>query len=94
MRISVKWYLPVICHFSSHYANKKKKCCSEPPYSGGYYNHAPVSHVPLWIYQGTDGGFVWITFMRPNSVTNSYTNYDTFINKKLIELKKKILQMA
>ena len=33
---------------------------------------------------GTDGGFVWITFMRPNSVTNSYTNYDTFINKKQI----------
>ena len=23
---------------------------------------------------GTDGGFVWITFMRPNSDTNSYTN--------------------
>ena len=23
---------------------------------------------------GTDGGFVWITFMRPNSVTNSITN--------------------
>ena len=22
----------------------------------------------------TDGGFVWITFMRPNSVTNSITN--------------------
>ena len=30
---------------------------------------------------GTDAGFVGITFMRPNSVTNSYTNYDTFINK-------------
>ena len=30
---------------------------------------------------GTDGGFVWITFKRPNPVTNSYTNYDTFINK-------------
>ena len=30
---------------------------------------------------GTDGGFVWITFMRPNSVTN----LDTFINKKQIE---------
>ena len=26
---------------------------------------------------GTDGGFVWITFMRPNSVTNSITNPDT-----------------
>ena len=26
---------------------------------------------------GTDGGFVWITFMRPNSVTNSVTNPDT-----------------
>ena len=23
---------------------------------------------------GTDGGFVWITFKRPNSVTNSVTN--------------------
>ena len=23
---------------------------------------------------GTDGGFVWITFMRPDSVTNSITN--------------------
>ena len=26
---------------------------------------------------GTDGVFVWITFMRPNSVTNSVTNPDT-----------------
>ena len=26
---------------------------------------------------GTDGGFVWITFMRPNSVTNSVTNPNT-----------------
>ena len=26
---------------------------------------------------GTDGGFVWITFKRPNSVTNSVTNTDT-----------------
>ena len=26
---------------------------------------------------GNDGGFVWITFMRPNSVTNSVTNPDT-----------------
>ena len=26
---------------------------------------------------GTDGGFVWITFKRPNSVTNSITNPDT-----------------
>ena len=33
---------------------------------------------------GTDAGFVGITFMRPNSFTNSYTNYDTFINKKQI----------
>ena len=23
---------------------------------------------------GNDGGFVWITFMRPNSVTNPDTN--------------------
>ena len=46
---------------------------------------------------GTDGGFVWITFKRPNSVTNSITNsdtnLDTFINKKQIE-PEKILQMA
>ena len=46
---------------------------------------------------GTDGGFVWITFKRPNSVTNSITNsdtnVDTFINKKQIE-PEKILQMA
>ena len=42
---------------------------------------------------GTDGGFVWITFMRPNSVTNSITNsvtnsdtnLDNYINKKQIE---------
>ena len=26
---------------------------------------------------GNDGGFVWITFMRPNSVTNSVTNPNT-----------------
>ena len=26
---------------------------------------------------GTDGGFVWITFMRPNSVTYSVTNPNT-----------------
>ena len=26
---------------------------------------------------GNDGVFVWITFMRPNSVTNSVTNPDT-----------------
>ena len=31
---------------------------------------------------GTDGGFVWITFMRPNSVTNSVTNPDTKPNTK------------
>ena len=38
---------------------------------------------------GTDGGFVWITFMRPNpvtnsitnSVTNSDTNLDTYIRE-------------
>lgn len=28
---------------------------------------------------GTDGAFVWITFKRPNSVTNSVTNSDTLI---------------
>ena len=31
---------------------------------------------------GTDGGFVWITFMRPNSVTNSITNPNTNPNTK------------
>lgn len=31
---------------------------------------------------GTDGGFVWITFMRPNSVTNPVTNSDTNPNTK------------
>ena len=31
---------------------------------------------------GTDGGFVWITFKRPNSVTNSVTNPDTNPNTK------------
>ena len=31
---------------------------------------------------GTDGGFVWITFMRPNSVTNSDTNHNTNHNTK------------
>ena len=29
---------------------------------------------------GTDGGFVWITFMHPNSVTNSVTNPNTNSN--------------
>ena len=31
---------------------------------------------------GTDGGFVWITFKRPNSVTNPVTNSDTDPNTK------------
>ena len=31
---------------------------------------------------GTDGGFVWITFKRPHSVTNSVTNPDTKPNTK------------
>ena len=31
---------------------------------------------------GIDGGFVWITFMRPNSVTNPVTNSDTNPNTK------------
>ena len=31
---------------------------------------------------GNDGGFVWITFMRPNSVTNSITNPGTNPNTK------------
>ena len=31
---------------------------------------------------GTDGGFVWITFKRPNSVTNSITNPNTNPNTK------------
>ena len=32
---------------------------------------------------GTDGAFVWITFKRPNSVTDLDTNLDTPLNKKL-----------
>ena len=31
---------------------------------------------------GTDGGFVWITFKRPNSVTYSVTNPNTNPNTK------------
>ena len=31
---------------------------------------------------GTDRGFVWITFMRPNSVTNPDTNPNTNPNTK------------
>ena len=46
---------------------------------------------------GTDGGFVWITFKRPNSVTNSDTNTDTNsdtnnnITQKLSDKQKEIL---
>ena len=32
---------------------------------------------------GTDGGFVWITFKRPNSVTNSDTNTKPAVNHVL-----------
>ena len=38
---------------------------------------------------GTDGGFVWIAFMRPNSVTNSDTNNN--ITQKLSDKQKEIL---
>ena len=38
---------------------------------------------------GTDGGFVWITFRRPNSVTNSDTNYH--IIRKLSDKQKEVL---
>lgn len=31
---------------------------------------------------GTDGGFVWITFMRPNSVTNPNANPNPNTNTK------------
>ena len=50
---------------------------------------------------GTDGGFVWITFKRPNSVTNSVTNTVTNsdtnsdtnnnITQKLSDKQKEIL---
>ena len=46
---------------------------------------------------GNDGGFVWITFKRPNSVTNSVTNSDTNsdtnnnITQKLSDKQKEIL---
>ena len=32
---------------------------------------------------GTDGGFVWITFKRPDSVTDSDTNLDTGLDTNL-----------
>ena len=32
---------------------------------------------------GTDGAFVWITFKRPNSVTNLDTNLDTSLDTNL-----------
>ena len=32
---------------------------------------------------GTDGGFVWITFKRPNSVANSDTNTKPSVNHVL-----------
>ena len=32
---------------------------------------------------GTDGAFVWITFKRPNSVTDSVTNSDTGLDTNL-----------
>ena len=34
---------------------------------------------------GTDGVVVWITFMRPNSVTNSVTNSDTNLDTYIRE---------
>ena len=34
---------------------------------------------------GNDGGFVWITFKRPNSVTNSVTNSDTNLDTYIRE---------
>ena len=42
---------------------------------------------------GTDGGFVWITFMRPNSVTNSVTNPDTKPNTKPLYIKILLLPL-
>ena len=40
---------------------------------------------------GTDAGFVWITFMRPNSVTNSDTNTNTNGAQQLSDKHKEIL---
>ena len=46
---------------------------------------------------GTDGGFVWITFMRPNSVTNHNinpnTNHNTNPNgtQQLLDKRKEVL---
>lgn len=42
---------------------------------------------------GTDGAFVWITFKRPNSVTNSDTNLDTNLDTKkhLSDKQKEVL---
>ena len=39
----------------------------------------------------TDGGFVWITFMRPNSVTNPNTNPNTNGSQQLSDKHKEIL---
>ena len=38
---------------------------------------------------GTDGGFVWITFMRPNSVTNHNTNPNG--TQQLLDKRKEVL---
>ena len=32
---------------------------------------------------GTDGAFVWITFKRPNSITDSVTDSDTNLDTSL-----------
>ena len=50
---------------------------------------------------GTDGGFVWIIFRRPDSVTNTVTNSDTnldtnldtniYNNQKLSDKQKEVL---
>ena len=42
---------------------------------------------------GTDGAFVWITFKRPNSVTDSDTNLDTSLDttQELSDKQKEVL---
>ena len=42
---------------------------------------------------GTDGAFVWITFKRPNSVTDSVTNSDTNLDttQELSDKQKEVL---
>ena len=41
---------------------------------------------------GTDGGFVWITFRRPNSDTNSVTNLDRIYGNVALDVALNVLE--